>query len=69
MKELNLKKVRRKDMYKASQIITAFVGVIGILGAIFSIIAGESQALIGGILSLFVIYYVYQTVKRLKAED
>ncbi len=53
-------------MYKASQIITAFVGVIGILGAIFSIIAGESQALIGGILSLFVIYYVYQTGKKLK---
>ena len=54
-------------MYKASQIITALVGVVGILGGILGLVYESSaQALVSTIMSLFVIYFVYQTGKKLK---
>ena len=54
-------------MYKTSQIITAFVGVIGILGGIFGLAFEPSaQALVSTIMSVFVIHFVYQTGKKLK---
>ncbi len=54
-------------MYKASQIITALVGVVGMLGGILGLVYESSaQALVSTIMSLFVIYYVYQTGKKLK---
>ena len=54
-------------MYKASQIITALVGVLGILGGILGLVYESSaQALVSTVMSLFVIYFVYQTGKKLK---
>ena len=54
-------------MYKASQIITALVGVVGILGGILGLVYESSaQALVSTIMSLFVIHFVYQTGKKLK---
>lgn len=53
-------------MYRISQFITALIGVIIACGGLIVMFSGNGSGLINLVMSSFVIYYVYETVKMQK---